>query len=99
LENRVEEINEGKSTTVLDRYLTVRNGAFAVGMHVRDIFWPNGTFVLAHTHTVPVDKRDKRAVKALHSSDVLHVRCITYDEAQTKEELSAILGDQEFRLE
>ncbi len=99
LENRVEEINEGKTKTVLDRYLTVRKGAFAVGMHVRDIFWPNGTFVLAHTHTVPIDQRDKHAVKALHASDVLHVRCTTYDEEQTKEELRAILGDQEFRLE
>ncbi len=99
LENRVEELNEGKSTTVLDRYLTVRKGSFAEGMHVRDVFWPNGTFVLAHTHTVPVDKRDKRAVKALHPSDILHVRCTTYDETQTKEELTAILGDQEFRLE
>jgi len=99
LENRVEELNEGKSTKILDRYLTVREGAFAVGMYVRDIFWPNGLFVLAHTHTVPIDKRDKHAVKALHASDVLHVRCTTFDEEQTKAELVAILGDQEQRLE
>jgi len=99
LDNRVEELNEGKSPTVLDRYLTVRNGAFAVGKHVRDVFWPNGLFVLAHSHTVPVHSRDKHAVKAMHASDILHVRCTTYDEAQTKEELNAILGDQDFRLQ
>ena len=99
LENRVHELNEGKTPTVLDRYLTVRNGAFAVGMHVRDIFWPNGLFVLAHTHTVPIDQRDKHAVKALHPSDVLHIRCSTFDDKQTKEDLNAILGDQDFRLQ
>ena len=99
LENRVEELNEGKTPTVLDRYLTVRNGAFAVGKHVRDIFWPNGLFVLAHSHTVPVQSRDKHAVKALHTSDILHIRCTTFDEEQTKEELTAILGDQDFRLQ
>lgn len=98
LENRVEEINEGKTPTVLDRYLTVRKGAFAVGMHVRDIFWPNGLFVLAHTHTVPINQRDKHAVKALHASDILHVRCVTFDEEQTKQELNAILGEQNERL-
>jgi hypothetical protein len=95
LENRVHEINEGKKQTVIDRYLTVRKGAYAVGMHVRDIFWPNGLFVLSHTHTVDVPAH---AAKELHASDVLHVRCATYDSDQTKQELNAILGEQDFRL-
>ena len=98
LDNRVDEINEGKKAKVLDRYVTVRNGSFAVGKHVRDIFWPNGLFVLSQTHTKPIDEKDEHAAKALHESDVLHVRCSTFNEEQTKEELVAILGDQDFRL-
>ena len=93
LENLVEEINEGKSTTIIERYVTVGKKTFAEGMHVRDIFWPNGMFVLSHKHTLPLDQRDKRAVKAIHEGDVLHVRCTTYDAKQTEEELAAILGE------
>ena len=92
LEYRVEEINEGKQTEILDTYVTVKEKSFAIGMHVRDIFWPCGLFVLSHKHTLPIDQRDKHAVKAIHEGDILHVRCNTYDMKQTKEELTAILG-------
>ncbi len=92
LEYRVDEINEGKETEILDTYVTVKEKSFAIGMHVRDIFWPNGLFVLSHKHTLPLDQRDSRAVKAIHAGDILHVRCKTFDIEQTKEELRAILG-------
>jgi len=93
LENLVHEINEGKESTFLEGYVTVGKDTFAEGMHIRDIFWPNGTFILSHKHTLPPDKRDKRAQKAIHEGDILHVRCTTFDEQQTKEELIAILGE------
>ena len=92
LEYRVEEINEGKETEILDTYVTVKDKSFALGMHVRDIFWPNGLFVLSHKQTLPEEQRDKRAPKAIHAGDILHVRCKTFDLEQTKEELTAILG-------
>lgn len=92
LEYRVDEINEGKEIEILDAYVTVKEKSFALGMHVRDIFWPNGLFVLSHKHTLPIDQRDQRAIKAIHEGDILHVRCKTYDLSQTKEELEAILG-------
>ena len=95
LENRVKELNEGKRARVIDRYLTVRKGSYAVGMHVRDIFWPSGLMVLSHTHTVPVEGH---AAHQLQPSDVLHVRCTTYDCERTCRELEAILGAQDFRL-
>lgn len=98
LENRVEEINEGKTPAIIDRYVTVSPGAFAVGMHVRDIFWPNGVFVLSHKHTLPVDRRDKRAVKAIHEGDILHVRCTTFDVERTEEKLKDILGGTDVPL-
>lgn len=93
LENLVKEINEGKEPTILDRYVTVSENAFAIGMHVRDIFWPTGLFVLSHKHILPEELRDKRAVKAIHAGDILHVRCTTFDEERTIEKLKAILGD------
>ncbi len=93
LENLAKEINAGKESKFLEGYVTVGNNTFAEGMHIRDIFWPNGTFILSHKHTLPVDKRDKRAVKAIHEGDILHVRCTTFDEKQTREELTAILGE------
>ncbi len=93
LENLVHEINEGKSASIVDKYVPVGKGAFAVGMHIRDIFWPNGLFVLSHKHTLPPDQRDKRAPGAIHEGDLLHVRCTTFDAAHTEEKLKLIVGD------
>ncbi len=93
LENLVGEINAGKEQKFLEGYITVGKSTFSEGMHIRDIFWPSGTFVLSHKRILPDEQRDKRAVKAIHEGDILHVRCTTFDEEQTKEELAAILGD------
>ena len=95
LENLVHEINEGKSTTIIDKYVPVGKNAFAVGMHIRDIFWPNGLFVLSHKHTLPPEERDKRSPGSIHEGDMLHVRCTTYDAAHTEEKLKLIIGDWE----
>ena len=93
LENLAKEINAGKEPKFLEGYVTVGSNTFAEGMHIRDIFWPNGTFILSHKHTLPLDQRDKRAVKAIHEGDILHVRCTTFDEKQTRDELTASLGE------
>ncbi len=93
LENIVKELKEGKSPTIIEKHVTVGKDTFAEGMHVRDIFWPNGLFVLSHKHTLPADKRDKYAINSIHEGDVLHVRYTTFDVKQTEDELIAILGD------
>ena len=93
LENLAHEINSGREVKFLEGYVTVGKNTFAEGMHIRDIFWPNGTFVLSHKHTLPEDKREKRAVKAIHEGDILHLRCTTFDEKATKEKLVAIIGE------
>lgn len=93
LENILEDLKEGKSPTTIERHVTVGKNTFAEGMHVRDIFWPSGLFVLSHKHTLPADQRNKRAINAIHEGDVLHVRCTTFDVERTEEELKAILGD------
>jgi H+/Cl- antiporter ClcA len=99
LENLAKEINAGKEPKFLEGYVTVGKNTFAEGMHIRDIFWPSGTFVLSHKHTLPLDKRDKRAVKAIHEEDILHLRCTTFDEKQTRDELLSILGEDAKNLQ
>lgn len=97
LDNRVEEVNEGKPSKVIDTFVTVQRDAFAVGKQIRDIFWPANLFVLSVKHDPTRSAEvDEHGGKALREGDVLHVRYSTHDEWQTKEELTAIVGEQEY---
>ncbi len=64
--------------------LTVDPDAFAVGKEIRDIFWPNGVFILS------VKKASPESTLLSHD-DTLLVRLTTYDEEKTMTELQAIL--------
>ncbi|MBQ7365099.1 MAG: chloride channel protein [Clostridia bacterium] len=93
VEDRVEELNEEKTAKVIDAYLTLEKGAFAIGKQIRDIFWPANLFVLSVKHGKNRDAEvDEHGGKALREGDILHVRYSTFDEAATREELSAIVG-------
>ena len=92
LDNRIDEINDGKEPSVIDRYVTVKEGAFAVGKQVRDVFWPAGVFILSQNHKNPYKEDDDHTAKAIHAEDVLHVRCTTFNAERTEEELAAIIG-------
>lgn len=97
LDNRIEELNEHRASKVIDTYVTVQHGAFAIGKQIRDIFWPANLFVLSVRHAER--KRamvDEHGSKSLHEGDVLHVRYSTHDVAASREELVAIVGEQEF---
>ena len=97
LDNRLEEINEGKTTRVIDTFVTVQKDSFAVGKQIRDIFWPANLFVLSLKHSPTRSAEvDQHGEKAIAEGDLLHVRYMTYDEAQTREELVAIVGQQEY---
>jgi len=98
LENRVEEFNEGKSIKVYDTYVTVKKDAFAVGKQVRDIFWPANLFVLSVKHDESRKAEiDEHGGKAIREGDILHVRYSTFDEEETRDELMAIVGIQDYR--
>ncbi len=97
LDNRIEELNEHRTSKVIDTYVTIQKGAFAVGKQIRDIFWPANLFVLSVRHSER--KRamvDEHGSKAIHEGDVLHVRYSTYDAEASRAELVAIVGEQEF---
>lgn len=89
LDTRLEQIREGRSRTVAETTVTVQPLSFAVGKEIRDIFWPDGLFVLS------VDKKGALGGKTLHEGDQLRVRYATFDEKRLKRELAAILGKQE----
>lgn len=97
LDTRLEELHEEETPKVFDTFVTVQKGAFAIGKQVRDIFWPSNLFVLSvkrsNANVAHVDEHGERSIR---EGDVLHVRYSTYDEHQTKEELMAIVGEQEY---
>jgi hypothetical protein len=97
VENRVEELNEGMESKVIDTYIVVKKGAFAIGKQVRDIFWPANLFVLSvkHDETKRAEV-DEHGGKAIREGDRLHVRYSTYAEAETRKELMAIVGEQAY---
>ena len=93
LDNMVAEINKGKTFTVFEKRWKVSKNSFAERMHVRDIFWPSGSFVLSCEHSTTASKNGKHTSKAIHGDDILHIRCATFDPERTCEELTAILGE------
>ncbi len=89
LDSRMEQIRQGRKRTVAETTVTVQPHSFAVGKEIRDIFWPEGLFVLS------IDKKGALGGKTLHVGDELHVRYATFDHARLKKELAAIIGEQE----
>lgn len=95
MEARVEELNHGKTSKVIDRHLVVRAGSFANGKQIRDIFWPANLFVLSiKKSTEKSEEVDEHGGKALRTGDILHVQYSTVNEEETEQELEHILGKQ-----
>ena len=97
LEDRAHAQNEGKKFRVIDTFVTVQPGAFAVGKQIRDIFWPRNLFVLSVQHGKKHGAEvDEHGGKEIREGDILHVRYSTYEEEKTAEELMDIVGEQVF---
>lgn len=97
LEDRAHAQNEGKEFRVIDTFVTVQPGAFAVGKQIRDIFWPRNLFVLSVQHGKKHGAEvDEHGGKEIREGDILHVRYSTYEEEKTAEELMDIVGEQVF---
>ena len=97
LEDRAYAQNEGKEFRVIDTFVTVQPGTFAVGKQIRDIFWPRNLFVLSVQHGKKHGAEvDEHGGKEIREGDILHVRYSTYEEEKTAEELMDIVGEQVF---
>lgn len=100
LHNRIRDLHGDAKPAVYDGFVTVNEGSFAVGKQIRDILWPNNLFVLSVKREAQSGAVvDEHGEKYLHIGDVLHVRYSTYDRAATREELSAIVGPQQYAEE
>ncbi len=93
IESRMDDEDSGAEPRVVDTFVTVQKGAFAVGKQIRDIFWPRNLFVLSLKHTSSNAEVDEHGGKEIREGDVLHVRYTATDGA-TSQELLAIVGNQ-----
>ena len=97
LDRRLEKLNEGRKQTVIDTFVSVKDNSFAVGKQIRDILWPANLFVLSVQHSRTSSALvDEHGGNALRAGDRLHVRYSTFNEEQTKKELTAIVGHQSY---
>lgn len=91
IHNRVETENAGKTPTLVEDDMTVAEDAFVVDKEISDVLWPPTCTILS------VSKNrvySSHADGGLHPGDVLHLHYISYDLAQTKEQLEALIGPQ-----
>ncbi len=96
LENRIHDLYHGRKSKVIDTFVTVSKNSFAIGKQIRDIFWPANLFVLSLKRGESGPVVDRHGGEEMRAGDILHVRYSTLDEAATREELLAIVGEQEF---
>ena len=92
IESKLHNEYKDKACTVVDSYMTVKEGALAVGMEVRDVLWPPTCTILS------IEKSNTKS--RIHSGiieagDVLHLHYRTYDRDETLALLVDILGDCE----
>lgn len=97
LENKMKGLNNNRKLNVIDTFVTVQRGAFAIGKQIRDIFWPANLFVLSLRHNERQSAQvDEHGGKIIKQGDILHIRYSTFDENETRHELTAIVGQQEY---
>lgn len=83
LEHRKEQLSRGKFFIEEEITLLIEENSFAVGKEVRDLFWPNGVFVLSV-------KKTESASPLLSAGDEILLRLSTFDREKALEELAAI---------
>lgn len=87
IEHKIRTNIRGKRSEAIDLHMTVQKGAFVEGKEIRDILWPPNCIVLSV-------KRAEALSAGMSSGDVLHLRCLTYDKAETVFLLEALVGAQ-----
>ena len=91
VESHTEDAHRGRTATIVDEHVTVAHDSFAVNKSIPDILWPP-------TCTVLSIRRDPNSLRhadpSLHEGDILHLHYRTYDNAETKRQIEAIVGSQ-----
>lgn len=99
IEMRLEDEEEKPNQVTREIFVTVQKGSFAVGKQIRDIFWPKNLFVLSVKHQQSNTSVDEHGGKEIRENDLLHIRYSTSNEVDMKNELLAIIGEQELVFE
>ncbi len=86
IENRLRARNEGKEKVTREKEVYVEEGSFAVHKGIRDIFWPNGLYVLSVKHNENAPHTNE-----ILGGDTMLVRYSTFDEARLLSELDQII--------
>ncbi len=92
-EVRAANTRRGKTSHTATTTVTVAASAFAVGKEVRDILWPEGSFVLSVTHPQSGESDNAHGGKSIAAGDILEVRYTTFDTAKTLAALEEIVGE------
>ncbi len=97
LEGKLESLNTNKTFSVYDAFVTVQPDSFAVGKQIRDVLWPASLFILSLKHNPEFQAQaGEISGKVLCAGDILHVRYSSFDSEETKSQLLAIVGNQQY---
>lgn len=94
IESKIRSISKGKTQTVIEVPLTVKQDSFAVGKELRDILWPNACAIVSFERA-PTN----RGNVGIAENDVITVHYKTYDPVATARELKILVGDQDDEIE
>ncbi len=97
ISRKVSEYNKGKSPVIVDTYVTIQPGAFAVGKEARDILWPPSCMVLSVRK--PSAAHSTHAAGIMSEGDILHIHYQTHRPEETFGAIEAIVGLQPDRKE
>ncbi len=88
LEHRMAKFHRGQKRVIEETTVIIQPGSFADGKEIRDIFWPDGLFLLS------VDTKRARGNRELQAGNHLRVRYATYHIDRMWKELDDIVGPQ-----
>lgn len=91
IESKIKSINPDKTPKIIEVALTVNPDSFVVGKELRDILWPNDCIIVSFERAP-----ENRENVGVSPGDVITVRYKTYDPEITSEELTVLVGEQNF---
>ena len=95
IERRINEIGGNRTVESIETNVIVKEGSFAIGKQIRDVFWPYTLKVLSVKRSETCESEtDQYADNVLRKGDILHIRYSTTDINETEKELFAIVGEQ-----
>ncbi len=92
INQKVERFNKGKTSTVVDTFVTVTPESFAQGKEVRNILLPPTCTVLSVKKQQKVSTVHEAGL--LESGDILHIHYQSYNIEETQKAIEAIFGNQ-----